>query len=84
MIVHPILVKAILQPTLHRVTTKMREWEVRPGMMWACHAMAGRAGAGISSVHVCVECMRFSFGRRATMGLSIGCMLVMGAAVVRK
>jgi hypothetical protein len=35
-IVHPILVKATLQPALHRVTTEMREWEARPGIMWAC------------------------------------------------
>jgi hypothetical protein len=43
-IVHPILVKATLQPALHRVTTNMREWEARPGMIWACCAVAGRAG----------------------------------------
>ncbi len=33
MIVHSILVKATLQPALHRVMTEMREWEARPGMM---------------------------------------------------
>ena len=78
-IVHPILVKATLQSTLHRVTTEMREWEARPGMMWECHAAAGRAG--MSSMHMSVECTRSPFGRQATMGLSVGRLLVMGAAV---
>ncbi len=76
MIVHPILVKETLQPALHRVTTEMREWEARPGMMWVCHAEAGRAG--MSSVLVCMECTRLPFGRWAMMGLLVGCMLVMG------
>jgi hypothetical protein len=35
-IVHPILVKATLQPALHRFTMEMWEWEARLGMMWAC------------------------------------------------
>jgi hypothetical protein len=80
--VHPILVKATLHPALHRVTMEMREWEPRLGIMWACCAMAGRAG--MSSVHVCMECMHSPFGRRGTMGLLVGGMLVMGTAVVRK
>jgi hypothetical protein len=82
MIVLPILVKLTLQPALHRVTTKMREWEARPGMIWACCAEVGRAG--ILRVHVCVECMRSQLGSWAMMGLLVGCMLVMGAAVMRK
>jgi hypothetical protein len=49
-IVHPILVKATLQPALHRVTSEMREWEARPGMMWVCCAAEGRAG--MLSMHV--------------------------------
>jgi hypothetical protein len=49
--VHLILVKATLQPTLHKVTAKMREWEARPGMMWACQAKVGRAK--MLSVHMC-------------------------------
>ncbi len=81
-IVHPILVKMTLQPALHRVTTEIREWEARPEMIWACCADTGRAG--ISRVHVCVECTRMSLGSRAMMGLLVGRMLVMGAAFVRK
>ncbi len=56
------LVMATLQPVLHRVTMEMREWEARPGIMWAFCAEAGRAG--MSSIHVCVECTRSPFGRR--------------------
>ncbi len=81
-IVHPVLVKTTLQPALHRVTMKMSEWEARPGMMWACHAEVGRAG--ISRVHVCVECTHSPFGSREMTDLLVGRMLVMGAAVVRK
>jgi hypothetical protein len=51
-------------------------------MMWARCAAAGRAE--MSSMHVCVECTHLPFGRRATMGMSFACMLVMGAAVIRK
>jgi hypothetical protein len=82
MIVHPILVKTTLQPVLNRVTMEMREWEATPGMIWACHAEAGRVG--MLRVHVCMVCMRLPFGSQAMMGLLVGCMLVMGAAVVRK
>ncbi len=81
-IVHPIMVKTTLQPALHRVTTEIREWEARLGMIWACRPDAGRAG--ISRVHVCVECMRLPLGSRAMMGLLVGHMLVMGAVVMRK
>jgi hypothetical protein len=81
-IVHPILVKTTLQPALHRVTMEMREWEARPGMIWACHAEAGRAG--ILRVHMCVKCTCLPFRSRAMMGLLVGRMLVRGAAVVRK
>jgi hypothetical protein len=81
-IVHPILVKATLHPVLHRITTEMREWEARPGMMWACHAKAGRAG--MLSVHLCMEFTHSPFGRWVMMGLLVGHMLIMGAAVVRK
>jgi hypothetical protein len=81
-LVHPILVKTTLQPALHRVTMEMREWEARPGMIWACCAEAGRAG--MSRVHVCLECTRSPFGSRAMIGLLMGRMLVMGATVVKK
>jgi hypothetical protein len=81
-IVHPILVKATSQPALHRVMMEVKEWEVRPGIMWMCRAEVGRAG--MLSMHVCMECTRSPFGRRVMMGLSVGRMLVMGAAVVRK
>jgi hypothetical protein len=77
MIVHPILVKTTLQPALHRVTTEMREWEARPGMIWACCTEAGRAE--ILRVHVCMECTRSPFGSRAMMGFLVGRMLVTGA-----
>ncbi len=80
--VHPILVKATLQPMLHRITTEIKEWQARLGMMWACCAKAGRAG--MSSMHMCVECTRSLFGRWEMMGLLVGHMLVMGAAVVKK
>ena len=73
---------AMVRGGLHRVTTKIREWEARPGMIWACCTDAGRAG--ISRVHVCVECTRSPLGSHAMMGLLVGRMLVMGAAVVRK
>ena len=33
--VHPILVNTILHLALHSVTTKMREWDAKLGMMWA-------------------------------------------------
>ena len=36
------------------------------------------------NVHVCIDVTRLPFGRRATMGLLVGMMLVAGAAVVRK
>ncbi len=79
-IVHPILVKKTLQPALHRVTMQMRDWEARSEMIWACCAEVGRAGIS----RVCVECTCLPFGSWAMMGLLVGCMLVMGAAAVRK
>ncbi len=82
-IVHPILVKITLQPALHRVTPEIREWEVRPGMIWVCYADAGRAGLS-SRVPVCVEWTGLPLGSCAMMGLLVGRMLVMGAAVMRK
>ena len=80
--VHPILVKAILQPALQSVTTEMREWEAKWGMMWAMRAAAGRVG--MSNVHVCVDVTRSPLGNRAVMGLVVGVMLVAGAVDVRK
>jgi hypothetical protein len=82
MTVHPILVKTASQPALHRVTTEMREWEARLGMIWAFCAEVGRAG--ILGVHMRVECTHLPFGSWAMMGFLIGHMLVMGAAVMRK
>jgi hypothetical protein len=81
-IVHPFLVNTTSQLVLHRVTMEMREWEARPGMIWVCCTEAGRAG--ILRVHVCVECTHLPLGNQAMMGLLVGHMLVMGAAVVRK
>jgi hypothetical protein len=51
--VHPIFVKSTLHPTLHSVTTLMRECDAKPGMMWARRAADGRPGR--SNVPVCVE-----------------------------
>ncbi len=76
------MVKAILQPALQSVTTEMREWDAELGMMWARQAAAG--SAGMSNVHVCVEVARSPLGSRATMGLVVGVMLVVGVINVRK
>jgi hypothetical protein len=80
-IVHPILVKTTSQPALHRVTTEMRKWEAKPGMIWVCCTVVGMAG--ILRVHVCVEYRRSPLSGRALMGLLVGRLLVMGAVVVR-
>ncbi len=64
--VHPILVKCTSHPALHIVTTDSREWEARPGTMWAARASCGRVE--MSSVHVCVECTRSPLGRRTMIG----------------
>ncbi len=80
--VHPILVKCTVHPALHRVTTDRNECEARPGIMWAARALGGREG--MSRVHVCVECTRAPFGRRAMMGVVVGRILVAGKLVVRK
>jgi hypothetical protein len=80
--VHPVLVKAISQPALQSVTTKMREWDAKLGMMWARQAAAG--SAGMSNVHVCVDVTHSPLGSWATMGLVVGVMLVPGAVDVRK
>ncbi len=80
--VHQILVKAILQPALQSMMTKMREWDAKLGMMWVRRAAAG--SAGMSKVHVCVDVMRSPLGSWATMGLVVGVMLVAGAVNVRK
>jgi hypothetical protein len=77
-----ILVKITLHPALHMVTTERREWDARPGMMWAARAPAGRFGR--SKVQVCVDCTLSPFGRRAMRGTVAGTMLVAGASVVRK
>ena len=74
--------KVISQPALHSVTTEMREWDAKLGMMWARRAAAG--SAGISNVHVCVDVTRSPLGSRATMGLVVGVMLVAGSIDVRK
>ena len=76
------MVKAILQPALQSVTTKMREWDAKLGMMWARRATAG--SAGMSNMHVCVDLTHSPLGSRATMGLLVWVMLVAGAVDVRK
>jgi hypothetical protein len=80
--VHPVLVKCTVHPALHRVTTDRNECEARPGIMWEARALGGREG--MLRVHVCVECTRAPFGRRATMGVVVGRILVAGVSVVRK
>ena len=39
-----IFVKVTVHPVLHIVTTERREWDARPGMIWAACALAGRSG----------------------------------------
>jgi hypothetical protein len=80
--VHPILVKAISQPALQSVTTEIREWDARLGMMWARRAAVG--SMGMSNSHVWVDVTRAPLGSRATMGVLVGVMLVAGAVDVRK
>ena len=80
--VHPILVKAKLQPALHSVTTKMREWDAKLGIMWAWQAAAG--SAGMSNMHVCVGVTCSPLGRWAMMGSVVGTRLVAGAVDARK
>jgi hypothetical protein len=82
MIVHPILVKLMVHPVLHKLTADRSECEARPGMMWVARACGGNEG--MLMVHVCVECTHSSLGRRAMMGLLVGTMLVAGGSVTRK
>ncbi len=76
------MVKAISQPALQSVMTKMREWDTKLGMMWARQAAAG--SAGMSNLHVCIDVTCSPLGSQATTGLVVGVMLVAGAANVRK
>ncbi len=68
--------------TFHIVTMDRREWDARPGMMWAFLAAAGSLGR--SRVQVCVDCTLSPFGRRATREMVAAQMFVTGALVVRK
>jgi hypothetical protein len=79
---HPILVKVMVQPALHIVTTDRRECNARPGMMWAFLAAAGSLGR--SRVQVCIDCTLSPFIRQATRGTVAAQMIVSGALVVRK
>ena len=47
-----IFVKVTVHPALNIVTTERREWDARPGMIWAAHAPAGRGRSGRSRVQV--------------------------------
>ncbi len=80
--VHPILVKITSHPTLHSVTTLIRECDTKPGMMWARRVTTGRLGR--SNVPVCVDRTCLPLGRRAMIGFWAGWTLVMWAPVVRK
>ena len=71
-----------VHPALHMVTTERREWDTRPGMMWA--ALAPMGSMGRLRVQVCVDCTLLPLGRRAMKGTVAGMMLVAGALVVRK
>ncbi len=77
-----IFVKVTMHPALHMVTMERREWDARPGLMWAALAPMGSAGG--SRVQVCVDCTLLLLGRRAMRGTVAGMMLVVGALVVRK
>ena len=77
-----IFVKVTMHPALHMVTTKRREWDARPRMMWTALAPTGIAGR--LRVQVCVDCTLSLLGRQAMRGTVAGMMLVMGALVVRK
>ncbi len=77
-----IFVKVTVHPALHMVTMERREWDARPGMMWA--ALAPTGSAGRSRVQVCVDCTLLPLGRRAMRGTVAGMLLVVGALVVRK
>jgi hypothetical protein len=82
LIKHPIFVNITSHPTLHSVTTLMRECEANPGIRWARCAVVGRSGK--SRMHVCVDCTCSPLGKRTTMGLMACWMLLTGALVVRK
>ncbi len=77
-----IFVKVTVHPALHMVTMERREWDARPGIMWAALALTGSMGR--SRVQVCVECTLSPLGRWAMRGTVAGMMLVAGALVVRK
>ncbi len=77
-----IFVKVIVHPALHMVTTERREWDARPGMMWA--ALAPTGSAGRSRVQVCVDCTLLPLGRWAMRGTVAGMMMVADALAVRK
>ncbi len=77
-----IFVKVTVHPALHMVTTDRREWDARPGMMWAALALTGSAGR--SRVQVCIDCILLLLGRWAMRGTATGMILVAGALVVRK
>ncbi len=77
-----IFVKVTVHPALHMVTTERREWDTRPGMMWA--ALVPTGSAGRSRVQVCVDCTLLPLGRQVMRGTVARMMLVAGALVVRK
>jgi hypothetical protein len=77
-----IFVKVTVHPALHMVTTERREWDARPGMMWA--ALVPTRSTGRLRVQVCIDCTLSLLGRRAMRGTVAGMMLVAGALVVRK
>ena len=81
-IVHPILLKITSHPALQRLTTEMSECDARCGSTCACRA---RSGKWLScNVHVCVVQIVSPFGNFARIGIVAVCMLLKGAAVVRK
>ncbi len=78
-----IFVKVTVHPALHMVTTERRDWDARPGMMWAALVPTGNAGRS-RVVQVCIDCTLLPLGRQVMRGTVPGMMLVVGALVVRK
>jgi hypothetical protein len=77
-----IFVKVTMHPALHMVTTERKEWDARPGMMWA--ALVPTGSVGRLRVQVCIDCTLLPLRRWAMRGTVAGMMLVAGALVVRK
>jgi hypothetical protein len=76
-ILHPIMLKRTLQHVLQSMTTEISECHAKSGIMCACRTTSGRQGR--SSRVVWVNWIQLTLGRRATSGLLIDWMSVIGA-----